>query len=94
MIYKLLRVLKNARSSNELRPSCLNTAQNQPSRVNVRGLINNLAERTTATVIKPGVEFQEIATNQLDGTFMASAAAVDGALVVRTEKAVYRLSDG
>lgn len=41
------------------------------------------------TVIKPGKEYQQLAKNKLEGEIFASAAAVDGALIVRTDKAVY-----
>lgn len=44
-----------------------------------------------ATVIAPGKEFKMLAQNQLDGEIMAGAAAVDGALLVRTDKALYCL---
>jgi outer membrane protein assembly factor BamB len=43
------------------------------------------------TVIGPGKEFKMLAQNQLDGEIMAGAAAVDGALLVRTDKALYCL---
>ncbi len=44
-------------------------------------------------VIKPGAKYQLVATNELDGAIMASAAAVDGAFFLRTEKALYRIED-
>jgi outer membrane protein assembly factor BamB len=44
-------------------------------------------------VIKPGPQFQLLATNQLDSGFMASPAAVDGALILRTETSLYRIED-
>ncbi|MDP6445194.1 MAG: PQQ-binding-like beta-propeller repeat protein [Pirellulaceae bacterium] len=43
------------------------------------------------TVVEPGTQFRKLAVNQLDGTHMASGAAIDGALLLRTEKAVYRI---
>lgn len=42
-------------------------------------------------VIQPGRKYELLATNQLDGTIMASPAALDGALFIRTEKALYRI---
>ncbi|MFP6691395.1 MAG: PQQ-binding-like beta-propeller repeat protein [Pirellulales bacterium] len=42
-------------------------------------------------VIKPGAEFQLMATNTLESGFMASPAAIDGALILRSEKAIYRI---
>lgn len=44
-----------------------------------------------ATAIKPGPEFAKLGVNKLDGAYMASPAAVDGALYVRTDKALYRI---
>lgn len=42
-------------------------------------------------VIAPGREFKLLATNSLEGTIMASPAAVDQAIFLRTEKALYRI---
>jgi outer membrane protein assembly factor BamB len=42
-------------------------------------------------VIAPGREFKQLAKNTLDGAIMASPAAVDGALIIRTEKGLYRI---
>jgi outer membrane protein assembly factor BamB len=42
-------------------------------------------------VFAPGREFKLLATNQLDGQIMATPAAVDSALFVRTDKAMYRI---
>ena len=43
------------------------------------------------TVIAPGTSFRKLASNQLDGTMVATAAAVDGSLIVRTDRAFYCL---
>lgn len=43
------------------------------------------------TVIEPGTTFKVLAKNELKETIMASPAAVDGAILVRTDKALYRL---
>ncbi|GAF78479.1 unnamed protein product, partial [marine sediment metagenome] len=43
------------------------------------------------TVIEPGTEYRPIATNTLDGQFMASAAAVGHALYLRTDTHLYRI---
>jgi outer membrane protein assembly factor BamB len=43
------------------------------------------------TVLKSGKIFEVLAKNQLDGAILGSPAAVDGALILRTDKAVYRL---
>ncbi|MFM8415113.1 MAG: PQQ-binding-like beta-propeller repeat protein [Planctomycetota bacterium] len=42
-------------------------------------------------VIRPGREFELLATNHLDGGIFATPAAVDRALYMRTEHALYRL---
>lgn len=44
----------------------------------------------TTTVIGPGTDFQSMATNSLTGKIQAAAAAVDNALILRTDKALYR----
>ena len=43
------------------------------------------------TVISAADEYQELAVNQLDGSFNASAAAADGALYLRTDSHLYRI---
>ncbi len=45
------------------------------------------------TVIKPGREFELLATNTLDDGFMASPAAADGALYLRTKTNLYRIEE-
>ncbi len=45
------------------------------------------------TVLAPGAEFKKLAENKLDGSIMASPAAVDEALYLRTEKALYRIQN-
>jgi outer membrane protein assembly factor BamB len=42
-------------------------------------------------VLEPGRKFKLLATNKLDGSIMASPAAVGEALFVRTEKSLYRI---
>ncbi|MEY4484606.1 MAG: Serine/threonine-protein kinase AfsK [Verrucomicrobiota bacterium] len=42
-------------------------------------------------VIAPGKSFQKLAESKLDGQIMASPAAVDGAIFLRTDKALYRI---
>jgi hypothetical protein len=44
-------------------------------------------------VLSPGDDFQVLSRNKLDGSFMASAAAVDRELYLRTDKALYRVED-
>ena len=43
------------------------------------------------TVIEPGTEYRPIATNSLDGQFMASAAVAGSALFLRTDTHLYRI---
>ena len=43
------------------------------------------------TVLKPGKTFKVLAKNKLDGQHMASAAVDDNALILRTDKALYRI---
>ena len=51
-----------------------------------------VGNRTGETfVFRPGRQFVLEATNPLDGSIMASPAAVDRAIYVRTEAALYRI---
>ena len=43
------------------------------------------------TVVKPGQDGEIVAENQLDGKIMASPAVVDDAIILRTDKAIYRI---
>lgn len=43
------------------------------------------------TVLKPGRTYEELAVNQLDGQLMASPAAINGALFLRTNTHLYRI---
>lgn len=45
------------------------------------------------TVIKPGRRFEKLAVNHLDGQLMASPAAIDGSLLLRSEAALYRIGE-
>lgn len=47
--------------------------------------------RGRTTVFKPGDKFERVSRNQLDGMFMASPAVVGKSLVLRTDKALYRI---
>ena len=47
----------------------------------------------TATVISAGERFQRLEENRLRDGFMASPAAVDGALILRTKTHVYRVEE-
>ncbi len=46
------------------------------------------------TVFKPGKKFEVLGKNQLPGKIMATPAAVDGALFIRTDSALYRIGAG
>ncbi|RLS31674.1 MAG: pyrrolo-quinoline quinone [Planctomycetota bacterium] len=50
-------------------------------------------ENGLTKVIAPGTTFQELAVNQLPGRTLASLAAADGALFLRTDSSLYRLDD-
>jgi outer membrane protein assembly factor BamB len=45
------------------------------------------------TVLKPGVDGKVVAENQIEGQIMASPAAVHDALVLRSDKAIYRIDN-
>ena len=57
----------------------------------VGGRIYYFGEEGKTTVIKPGPKFEQLAVNSLDEGCMASAAALDGALYVRTRGHLYRI---
>jgi len=44
-------------------------------------------------VVQPGREFKQLAKNQLEGRLMASPIALDNALFLRTDKALYRIEE-
>jgi outer membrane protein assembly factor BamB len=46
------------------------------------------------TVIAPGKKFEALGKNQLPGKIMATPAAVDGALFIRTDEALFRIGSG
>ena len=50
----------------------------------------SIKERRLQLVFKPGDEFEVVAENELDGSFMASPAVTGTALILRTDKALYR----
>ncbi len=51
------------------------------------------AEEGLTHVLKPGDTYTSLAQNQLDGRIMGSAAVADDSLFIRTEKALYRISE-
>ena len=46
------------------------------------------------TVIQPGKKFETLGKNQLPGKIMATPAALDGALFIRTDEALFRIGGG
>jgi outer membrane protein assembly factor BamB len=51
------------------------------------------AEQGVTTVIAPGREARRLATNTLDGGHLASMAVAHGAFFIRTDSALYRVSE-
>ena len=62
-----------------------------PTLVGGRLLFHSKEGETVA--LKPGREFQVLTRNKLDGQHHASAAVSDDALYLRTEKAIYKISE-
>jgi outer membrane protein assembly factor BamB len=56
------------------------------------GRIYFLDETGTTHVLKPGKTFEKLATNSLPGKTLASPAPLEGALLLRTDKALYRIN--
>ena len=57
------------------------------------GRIHFFDRDSTTTVIEPGRTFHKLAVNKLAGEQLATAAAVNGSLLVRTAEALYCLRD-
>lgn len=57
------------------------------------GLIYLLAEDGTATVVKPGANFEAVAKNKMGERALASYAVDGDALLLRTDKALYRIEN-
>ena len=53
------------------------------------GRIHFFSREGVTTIIEPGTTFKQLAQNKIDGALMASPPAVDGALFLRTEGALY-----
>jgi outer membrane protein assembly factor BamB len=51
------------------------------------------AEQGVTTVIAPGKEARRLATNRLDGGLLASMAVAGGSFFLRTDTALYRISE-
>jgi outer membrane protein assembly factor BamB len=52
------------------------------------------AEQGVTTVIAPGKQPRRLATNRLDGGVLASMAVAGGSFFLRTDTALYRISEG
>jgi outer membrane protein assembly factor BamB len=63
------------------------------SPVSADGRIYFFDDAGTTTVIKPGTQFEVLATNKLDQKTMASPAVAGRAIYLRTEANLYRLED-
>lgn len=57
------------------------------------GRVYFFGEDGKTSVVAAAGEFRPLATSQLDGSFMASAAVAGRALFLRTDRAVYRIED-
>ncbi len=63
------------------------------SPIHAGGRIYFQNEEGVTTVIEPGVEFEQLARNELDGSTLASTAVSDGAFFVRTSTHLYRIEE-
>ena len=57
------------------------------------GRIYFQSEEGVTTVVAPGPDYRELATNRLDGITLASMAVADGSLFIRTHDHLYRIAD-
>jgi len=55
------------------------------------GRIYFQSEEGVTTVVAPGTEYRELATNRLDGAILASMAVANGSLFIRTGDHLYRI---
>jgi len=55
------------------------------------GRIYFLSEEGTATVIEPGHQFREVASNRLDGYTLASIAVSNASIFIRSDTHLYRI---
>lgn len=64
-----------------------------PSPVFADGKLYFLTEEGTCHVLTPGREFNSLATNPLEGGFMASPAVAEKCLILRSKNAVYCIAE-
>jgi outer membrane protein assembly factor BamB len=55
------------------------------------GRIYFQSEEGETSVVAPGIEFELLATNALDGLTLASPAVADGSLFIRSHDHLYRI---
>lgn len=63
------------------------------SPIHAAGRIYFFDEDGQVTVVAAASEFEEIARNRMDERILASAAVIDNDLILRTDKAVYRIAE-
>ena len=63
------------------------------SPVFVDGRIYLQSEEGKTTVVSPGTEYRALATNQIDGSTLASMAVSEGAFFLRSSTHLYRIQD-
>jgi len=57
------------------------------------GRIYFQSEEGKTTVVAPGTEFQSLATNQLEGSTLASMSVASGSFFLRSSTHLYRIGD-
>ncbi len=63
------------------------------SPIHAGGRIYFQSEEGVTTAIKPGLMFEQLASNELDGSTLASIAVSDGAFFIRTGTHLYRIEE-
>jgi len=66
--------------------------QTSASPVYAEGKIFTFDEEGLCTIYKPGRSYMKIAENQLPDGVMSSPAIIDGAIIIRTKTALYKIS--
>ena len=56
------------------------------------GRIYFQSEEGFTTIIRPGLEYDELARNELDGSALASPAVAEGSIFIRTDTHLYRIT--
>jgi outer membrane protein assembly factor BamB len=67
------------------------TGDHSASPVYADGRIYFMSEEGTATVIAPGHEFHQLASNRIDGYTLASIAVSSGSIFIRSDTHLYRI---